>query len=69
MAMIPTRMSRDIASRADELSFGFADDAIEEGIYRTEDSVIEGRLHEGQLWLSTIFELIRRKQRRTPPPA
>ncbi len=61
--------SGDIASRADELSFGFADGAIEEGIYRTEDAVIEGRLREGQLWLSTIFELVRRAKRRGTPPA
>jgi hypothetical protein len=54
------RMSREVTSRADELSFGFADGAIDEGIYRTEDAVTENRLREGQLWLSTIFELIRR---------
>jgi hypothetical protein len=67
MTNIPTRTSGEIASRADELSFGFADDAIEEGIYRTEDAVIEGRLREGQLWLSTIFELVRRAKRLGKP--
>jgi hypothetical protein len=62
----PTRISRDVASRADELTFGFADGAVDEGIYRTEDCVIEGRRGEGQLWLSAIFELLRRARRRLP---
>jgi hypothetical protein len=38
-------------SQADELQFGLADEAIEEGLLRAEEEVLEHRLSDLQMWI------------------
>jgi hypothetical protein len=62
-------MKRDIESRADELTFGFGDEAIEEGILRVHDNLGPFKRPEGERWLSAIFVLVRRAKLKGAPPS
>ena len=62
-------MHRDINSRADELAFGYGAGAVDEAIFRVQDSLEVRSQAEGERWLSAAFELKRRALETGSKPA